>query len=530
MLDPHGTYYMYLRKSREDRDAESRGEGETLARHEAQLVKLAEKLGIKITQTFREVVSGETIAARPEMLKLLDTIETMHVDGVLVVEIERLARGDTRDQGLIMETFKYGDTKIITPMKIYDPNDEFDEEYAEFGLFMSRREYKTINRRLQNGRQASINEGKWIGNKAPFGYERIKIPHDKGFTLRPLKEEAEIVQFIFNLFTCGTPESDNLPIGTTAIANLLDDLQIKPRFAEHWEQSVIRGILKNYAYVGKLQVGKRKQVKKIVNGVVQKTRPLNHDYRVIDALHPAIIDTEIFEKAQKILEANYKPPCFKTIKAPLAGLVYCSVCGKSMYRRPPGDRNPSDTILCKTHGCPTVGSFYWLVEQRLLEFLEKYLRDYKIKVANENNCDWNQALQAKEHVIENCESELTTLNDQLSNVFDYFEQKIYPLELFQKRSTELNAKIEQSKELINQTKIEIESLRERIHKRDEFIPFFEHILSSYYETDDPVRKNALLKQLVDHVFYTKLERGNKFGKRVDAFTLDVYLKLPYKDF
>ena len=44
---------------------------------------------------------------------------------------------------------------IITPIKIYDPNDEYDEEYFEFGLFMSRREYKTIKRRMQRGRVAA---------------------------------------------------------------------------------------------------------------------------------------------------------------------------------------------------------------------------------------------------------------------------------------------------------------------------------------------------------------------------------------
>lgn len=56
--------------------------------------------------------------------------------GVLVVEVERLARGDTSDQGRVAKTFKFSDTLIITPSKTYDPNNEYDEEYFEFGLFM----------------------------------------------------------------------------------------------------------------------------------------------------------------------------------------------------------------------------------------------------------------------------------------------------------------------------------------------------------------------------------------------------------
>ena len=103
------------------------------------------------------------------MKKLLTDVKMGKWKGVLVVEVERLARGETMDQGIVAQAFKISETKIITPMKIYDPNNEFDEEYFEFGLFMSRREYKVINRRLQRGRLMSVNEGKYVGSVAPFG-------------------------------------------------------------------------------------------------------------------------------------------------------------------------------------------------------------------------------------------------------------------------------------------------------------------------------------------------------------------------
>ena len=59
---------------------------------------------------------------------------------------------------------------------------------------MSRREYKTINRRLVRGRQISASEGKYIGSIPPYGYKRAKISGDKGYTLEIEPEEAEIVQ------------------------------------------------------------------------------------------------------------------------------------------------------------------------------------------------------------------------------------------------------------------------------------------------------------------------------------------------
>lgn len=48
-------------------------------------------------------MSGETIAARPVMQQLLHEVEQNLWDGVLVMEVERLARGDTIDQELYRE-------------------------------------------------------------------------------------------------------------------------------------------------------------------------------------------------------------------------------------------------------------------------------------------------------------------------------------------------------------------------------------------------------------------------------------------
>ena len=237
-------YCLYLRKSRADSEAEARGEGETLARHEKALLDLAKKLNLNITAIYREIVSGETIAARPVMQQLLQEVEQGIWDGVLVMEVERLARGDTIDQGIVAQTFKFSDTKIITPIKTYNPNNEFDEEYFEFGLFMSRREYKTINRRLQRGRMASVKDGKYVANKAPYGYNRIRIENDKGWTLEINKEEADVVRLIFELYTVGEKQSDNTfnRLGTGFIAKRLNTMKVSPKRGKVWVVASIRDI------------------------------------------------------------------------------------------------------------------------------------------------------------------------------------------------------------------------------------------------------------------------------------------------
>lgn len=238
------TYCIYLRKSRADAEAEARGEGETLARHEKTLLDLAKRQGLTIVKIYREIVSGDSIAARPQMQQMLQDIADSKYTGVLVMEIERLARGDTIDQGIVAQAFRESETKIVTPVKTYDPNNEFDEEYFEFSLFMSRREYKTIKRRMNAGRIASVKEGNYIGTNPPYGYRKIS-PEPKVHTLDIVPEEAEAVKMMFEMYINGD--------GARAIAARLNQLQIPPRKSNAWEPVSVRKILHSPIYSGKVE-------------------------------------------------------------------------------------------------------------------------------------------------------------------------------------------------------------------------------------------------------------------------------------
>ena len=287
----NGQYSLYLRKSRADLEAEERGEGETLARHEKMLIELARRYGFSIGKIYREIVSGESIEARPVVQELLKDVESGRWKGVLVVEVERLARGDTMDQGRVAKSFKFSNTKIITPIKIYDPNDEFDEEYFEFGLFMSRREYKTINRRLQRGRVSSVKEGKYVGSVAPFGYDRVKLVKDKGYTLAK-NDEAPVVEKMFQLYAYNE-------IAINEVVRRLNLAGYKPRKAKEWTISAVKDILSNPIYIGKIRWDSRKTVKEYRNGKIVNTRPRNENYTLCDGLHEPIIDMETWNIVQE---------------------------------------------------------------------------------------------------------------------------------------------------------------------------------------------------------------------------------------
>lgn len=511
---------MYLRKSRADLEAETRGEGETLAKHERILLALARKLKINVTKIYKEIVSGETIAARPVMQQLLSDVEKGMWKGVLVVEVERLARGDTMDQGLVAQTFKYSDTKIITPIKTYDPNDEFDEEYFEFGLFMSRREYKTINRRLQRGRALSAKEGKYVGNIPPYGYKRKKLENNSGYTLEPNPDEAKVVILIYKLYT--GPER----LGISLIRNRLNEMKIPTRKGGDWTTSTIRNILSNPVYIGKIRWKARPQVKKMVNGEMIKERPRAKDAIIVDGLHPAIIDEITFDIAQQYLAKNPSLPIptrYK-VKNPLAGLIVCGMCGRNMNRRPYNGKYP-DVLMCVGPTCTNVSSQLSLVEEKLLKALEKWLSSYKLEIKEQNKQETNLETELIEKSIEALDNELATLEKQLNNLHDLLEQGIYSIDTFLERSKILNEKIETTKKDKKELDEKLKNTFAREKGEKAFIPKVEKVIDLYWKLETPKEKNALLKEVLEKVSYTK-EVSGRWHAKPDDFKLKLYPKLP----
>ena len=338
-------YAMYLRKSRADKEAELRGAGETLSRHRETLFALAERNGHRIGRVYAEIVSGETIANRPQMQRLLHDLAEGLWDGVYVMEVERLARGDTLEQGRVAQVFRLAGASIVTPNKTYDAGNEFDEEVLEFGLFLSRREYKTINRRIQAGRRASLREGKFIGSVPPFGYTRVKIPKDKGYTLLEDPTEAKTVREIFADFATGTS---------------VREISAKTGFSP----CRIYRILRNPVYIGRIRWGQTRQEKKLGEGGEIVTKRRAGEGEEYAGLHEGIVGEELFERVQKRLGKRRKGEETSFCE----GVLYCALCGAKM-RLLPEDSSHKARFSCGTKGCKTVRSNAELVEERLTELL-----------------------------------------------------------------------------------------------------------------------------------------------------------------
>lgn len=501
-------YLMYLRKSRKDRDLELQtGNFDTLQRHRDTLLALAKQRGYAIAHIYEEVVSGDSIADRPEMQKLLAAVESGAYEGVLVMEVPRLARGNTRDQGVVSETFQYSGTKIVTPDKTYDPADEADEEYFEFGLFMSRREYKAINRRLQRGRMASLEEGKYIAGTAPYGYRRVRIPHQRGFTLEPDPEAAEVVKEIFHLYTVGEPQPDGncTPIGSYGIANLLNARGILSPGGIRWTATAVRDVLKNPTYAGYIRWSYRPDKKQLVDGVLTVTHPVNKETVLKKGLHPPLISESVWTAAKAAMNSrSHAPvPSCKKIANPLAGLLYCSVCGRSLVQLPQGSHG-APMVMCPTAKCPTVGSRRDVAEAALLSALEDWLQTYKLQCGKDVQTEQDEAvIRSTEQNIAKIKKQIETLNQQKSRLYDFLEQGVYTKDEFLERSRVLATRITEAEKQIESLHKHLGSLRKAKLLQDSIVPRIQNVLDVYDSLETPAEKNALLKTVVDHVVYFK---------------------------
>lgn len=509
-------YCIYLRKSRADIELEAKGELETLARHRKTLLEHAQRYGLAIGAVYEEIVSGETIQDRPVVQRLLDEIEQGAWDGVLVMEVERLARGDTIDQGIVARAFRISKAKIVTPLKTYDPSNEYDEEYFEFGLFMSRREYKAINRRIQRGRVASAKEGKFLGSAPPYGYDKVRIPGSKGFMLSPNPKEAENVRYIFNRYVSGA--------GAMVIAAELDAMGAKPTNAEVWPASTIHAILKNPVYIGKLRWSYTNEQKYMKDGKLTTRSVINDNPIYVDGLHEAIISEDMFNQAAAIRASNTKNTTKRgyELKNSLSGILYCKKCGTRMTRSAPTNHTTYDYIKCPNRYCDNVSAPLYLVEEHIIKAISEWLEDIPLKLSVNDDAD-ESIKETLRRTILSTRAEIDKLKSQLARTYDLLEQGTYSVEVFTARNNELSDKIAAAEKQLTDMEIKLqgknsnEDLRERL-------PEMISALRAYSDARTGEEKNRLLRQLLSRVEYLKTQQNRTGGRDNANFEIDIYPK------
>lgn len=216
---------IYLRKSRAD-------EGEKdLEKHEMELVEITNKYNWKYI-TYKEIANSEYIDTRPKFKELLhDITENDLYDAVLVMDFDRLGRGEGGEQDKIRDIFKYSNTFVVTPDRIYNFNNEADEDYAKMKGFFANFEYTQIKRRLRRGKKSGAKKGQWTNGSPPFPYKYD--PESKGLVVN--EEYREVYTTMKQKFFDG--------VVFRKIAWFLNNKNIPSPKGSVWHENAIRRTL-----------------------------------------------------------------------------------------------------------------------------------------------------------------------------------------------------------------------------------------------------------------------------------------------
>jgi len=504
-------YAIYLRKSRQDDENET--VEETLQKHKKILTDLAARKGLYVGRIYQEVVSGaESIEARPEIQQLMKDCYAGMYKGIIIVEITRLSRGSQGDAQKILDCLKYSNMNngvlVVTPTKVYDiAHNSDDEEYMEFELFMSRREYKMINKRMNRGKLQCIVEGEYMSSYRPYGWEVIKV--GKKRTLTPKEDEYEIGKMIYKWKIEG--------LTTHSIAKKLTLMGVPTytRNSPDWSKETIKEFLKNPVNMGKVRWNDRMQVKVMADGELKTSRPRsNHTdhYMLYDGIHKdkAMVTEEEFKLANK----GFKPDRTKAnlkLTNVLAGLLACKNCGKIMHYQANKARPSTAPRFCHPSAqlCKVKSANADDVIAAVAHSLRLYIEDFELKVQGMPTVSEDAvALQ-----IESLNKELRKTKRILDKLFDDYENEIYTANEFVERKAKHNERIESIKE-------QIAALEDSIPEKEEYEDKIRKLSDALDCLEDPEAeaedKNRFLKEIVDKIEFSR-ENG-------EEFILDVFLK------
>ena len=491
-------FLVYLRKSRSDDPLLS--VEEVLAKHEAILDEWCERnLGAKVPEEnkYREVVSGETIADRPKIQEILKKMESPKIKGVIIVEVQRLSRGDLEDAGRIIKLFRYTNTLAVTPQKAYDIRDEYDRDAFERELKRGNEFLEYTKKIMSRGRILSVSQGNYIGSEPPYGYDKIWVMEGKRKcpTLAINEDEANVVRMIFDMYV-------NKDMGRPSIAKHLDSLGIKPPRGERWSPAALKDLLENVHYLGKVKWNWRKTVTVVEDGEIKKTSPKAKigEYLIYDGKHPAIISEELFNAALEKQGRNHRAKPDTKVRNPFASLLYCR-CGRAMRLATYKSHNGQPRLVCNNHGYCHVGSCtYEDFENYMVDVLRQCIADFEIRVKTDNS----DAMKMHEKLLKDLEKKMQAL--EAKEIAQWEAQanpdpsQRMPAHVF----AVLNEKLLKEKDEVKEAMCNArKSMPEPVDYQDKLYRFTEALNALLDPERSAEEKNRLLKDCIERIDYNR---------------------------
>ena len=304
-------------------------EGYSLDAQKARMKAFAEYNDYEIVGEYEDAgKSGKSIEGRAEFNKMLEDIKSGK-DGVSFVLVFKLSRFG-RNAADVLSTLQVMQDFGVNLVCVEDGIDSSkDAGKLMISVLSAVAEIERENIRVQTmeGRIQKAREGKWNGGFAPYGY---KLENGQ---LIINEEEAKAIRVIFDRYVHTTTGANGLAkyLANHGIYKIQRQNGKSPLF----NAALIRKIIKNPVYCGKIAYGRRRTEK--VHGTRNEYKLVEQDdYLLVDGLHEAIVPEELWHEAQVKAMAQAKK--YERIDRGnetkihlLSGIVKCPICGAGMY-------------------------------------------------------------------------------------------------------------------------------------------------------------------------------------------------------
>ena len=318
--------------------------------------------------------SGKSIEDRASFCRMMDDIKSGK-DGVSYVLVFKLSRFG-RNAADVLSTLQVMQDFGVNLICVEDGIDSSkDAGKLMISVLSAVAEIERENIRVQTmeGRIQKAREGRWNGGFAPYGYRLVDG------VLQINEDEAPAIRTIFEQYVSTDTGANGLSkyLETHGFQKLTRQNGTSPLFSA----TLIRAILKNPVYCGKIAFGRRKLEK--IHGTRNEYHQVpQENYLLVDGLHEGIVSEELWNAAQVKLLAQskrYEPVNrSKTEQAHLlSALVKCPICGAGMYSNKCTKR--------KKDGTPYKSFSYYSCKHRKMQRGQK--------------CDFNKQIQ--EEVLDN---------------------------------------------------------------------------------------------------------------------------------
>ena len=322
--------------------------------------------------------SGKSIEGRASFCRMMEDIKSGK-DGVAYVLVFKLSRFG-RNAADVLSTLQVMQDFGVNLICVEDGIDSSKDAGKDAGKLMisvlsavAEIERENIRVQTMEGRIQKAREGRWNGGFAPYGYRLVDG------VLQINEDESPAIRTIFEQYVNTDTGANGLSkyLETHGFQKLARQNGTSPLFSA----TLIRAILKNPVYCGKIAFGRRKLEK--IHGTRNEYHQVpQENYLLVDGLHEGIVSEELWNAAQVKLLAQskrYEPVNrSKTEQAHLlSALVKCPICGAGMYSNKCTKR--------KKDGTPYKSFSYYSCKHRKMQRGQK--------------CDFNKQIQ--EEVLDN---------------------------------------------------------------------------------------------------------------------------------